>query len=369
MERQLFIDRLRVFLCISVILHHVAIAYGALGGWFYLSPNPVDSVWRSALTVALAVNQAYFMALFFFLSAYFTPGSLARKGFIRFVKDRLLRLGVPLAAYVWFGHPLLVWVILRHKGETALTASGFVFESWQRAPETGHMWFVATLLIFDCAVAIFHRLLFRIRDSRTLSPIQVPLWLIPLATALAFTLRQFYAIGESVFGLQLGYFGLYVCLYGLGLFAARYRWIERLTWKENLPLLLIGAFALPMIILPVVLIVSQGGSLAPYIGGWHLEALGLAAWEACVCFAVSVALLLTFRAHFNRQHPGLDRICALSYGAYVVHPLWVVLATMALENTSHGPVLNLGITALVSTALSFATAALVRTIPGMTKIL
>ena len=61
-----------------------------IGGWF------------------CAVNQAYFMSLFLLISAYFVPGSYDRKGAGHFVKDRLIRLGIPLIIYSWIISPLNV---------------------------------------------------------------------------------------------------------------------------------------------------------------------------------------------------------------------------------------------------------------------
>ena len=41
-----------------------------------------------------AVDQAFFMGMFFLVAGYYTPGSWRRKGTTRFAADRLLRLGV-----------------------------------------------------------------------------------------------------------------------------------------------------------------------------------------------------------------------------------------------------------------------------------
>jgi hypothetical protein len=39
------------------------------------------------------------MGILFLLAGYFTPGSLERKGYARFLSDRFLRLGLPLLAF------------------------------------------------------------------------------------------------------------------------------------------------------------------------------------------------------------------------------------------------------------------------------
>ena len=41
-----------------------------------------------------AINQSYFMCLFFFISAYFIPSSVDKRGPTVFLKDRFKRLGI-----------------------------------------------------------------------------------------------------------------------------------------------------------------------------------------------------------------------------------------------------------------------------------
>jgi len=96
--RLFHLDNLRVYLTILVILHHTAIAYGAVGDWPIVDPA-VDDISPIFLTFFTAVNQSYFMSAFFLLAGYFTPRSLDRKGRASFIKDRLIRLGIPLLLF------------------------------------------------------------------------------------------------------------------------------------------------------------------------------------------------------------------------------------------------------------------------------
>jgi len=98
--RLLFVDNIRVFLTILVILHHLMITYAGTGSWIYLEGRQ-DVVAESLGGWFCAVDQAYFMGLFLLISAYFAPGSYDRKGPGRFLKDRLVRLGIPLAAILF----------------------------------------------------------------------------------------------------------------------------------------------------------------------------------------------------------------------------------------------------------------------------
>ena len=104
--RLAFIDNLRVLLVILLIWHHSAVTYGAEGSWHYYE-RPADILTAALLTLFAAVNQAFFMAFYFAIAAYFTEAALQRRGARRFVADRLLRLGVPLAFQILVIGPLL----------------------------------------------------------------------------------------------------------------------------------------------------------------------------------------------------------------------------------------------------------------------
>jgi hypothetical protein len=83
--RLFFVDNLRILLIIMLVRYY-------LDGW------PDDLTFLLA-TLFSAVAQAFYLAFFFMISGYFTPGSYDRKGSWSFLKDRLLRLGIPLLFY------------------------------------------------------------------------------------------------------------------------------------------------------------------------------------------------------------------------------------------------------------------------------
>ncbi len=97
-SRLFHLDNLRIYLTILVIFHHAALASGGSGNWDILDPA-VDDISPIFLTMFNAVNQSYFMSAFFLLAGYFTPRSFEKKGSLRFLFDRLIRLVIPLVVY------------------------------------------------------------------------------------------------------------------------------------------------------------------------------------------------------------------------------------------------------------------------------
>jgi glucan biosynthesis protein C len=104
--RLFYIDHLRAFIIILVILHHVAIMYGAGVPFYYVEPPTNSPQAFLILLIFLLVNQSWFMGALFFLSGYFTPGSFDRKGIKSFIIDRLLCLGIPIAVFYFLLSPL-----------------------------------------------------------------------------------------------------------------------------------------------------------------------------------------------------------------------------------------------------------------------
>src|SRR5271167_2936753 len=116
-QREFYVDRLRTVMTVFVILHHTAITYGAIGGWFWHEIDPSRAVSSQLLILFCTTNQAYFMGFFFLLAGYFTPASLERKGYAHFIGDRFLRLGLPLLAFGLIFGPLTAGIVTAAQGD------------------------------------------------------------------------------------------------------------------------------------------------------------------------------------------------------------------------------------------------------------
>src|SRR6202035_2523800 len=77
-KKLFYIDNLKVGLITLVVLHHALITYGAEGGWYYAQKTThIGAI--IPMTLLVVINQSFFMGFFFFLSAYFIPGSYNKK--------------------------------------------------------------------------------------------------------------------------------------------------------------------------------------------------------------------------------------------------------------------------------------------------
>jgi peptidoglycan/LPS O-acetylase OafA/YrhL len=371
-QRANFIDRLRVFLAVLVILHHAAITYGASGGWFY---REVTCAWTSTsllLTALVAVNQAFFMGMFFLLAGYFTPDSLRRKGWLHFLVDRLLRLGIPLVVFGVLLGPL-------SRALAGHPAGHSVLQTWldmvgRGTFVVGPLWFALALLLFSLGWVLWTGRPQRPTDTPALRGDELAPWPAWLLSALcvggcALLIRLWVPVGESVAGLQLGYFASYAFLFYLGCRAATGRRLERLTARDAVTWGVVSVFTMPWIFIVGFLEGALDGKPVNFSGGLGLAAVVYAFWEPLVAWGVIAALLYVFRARFNQPSLLWGRCAGNAYTAFVVHaPVLVGLSVVAAQ--WRGPAaLKFAVVGSLAVLSSFTIAAALRKLPYVDRVL
>ena len=155
--RILYIDNLRIVLTFLVVLHHWTIANGAPGDWYY-DENNLSGIGQLLLSIFVATNQAFFMGFFFFISAYFIPRSLEKKGEKFYTIERLKRLGIPLVFYFLIISPFIIFLVEKFSRAYRDGFIQFLFDG-QGIFSPGPLWFVALLLIFSLGYLIYKRIM------------------------------------------------------------------------------------------------------------------------------------------------------------------------------------------------------------------
>src|SRR5437764_8677503 len=148
--RNAALDRARTFLTLVVLLHHAVIPYTYFG---HTDPKS----WIGFDMIVLATDS-FFMAMFFFLSGLFVLTGLARKGPLNYLRDRLLRLGLPFAICAFTLIPIAYYAIaLRQTPDLSFAA--FWWKTVTAGPwPSGPIWFLWVLLAFDLLASVLYRL-------------------------------------------------------------------------------------------------------------------------------------------------------------------------------------------------------------------
>jgi len=376
-SRLLFVDNLRVVLTILVILFHLMITYAGIGSWYYTEGRE-DFVTGALGAWFLAVTQAYFMGLFLLISAYFVPGSYDRKGAGRFLKDRLIRLGIPLALYSWIIRPLLAYLDPVRFPEGRPPLWSFLTGDYLRNEAVfgaGPLWFIEVLLIFSL-VYVACRLLTRSRPPQPAVGARFPangviaLFALLLGVA-AFLVRLWLPVGWNFepLNLQFPFFVQYVALFVVGLIAYRRNWL--LGLPDRTGRLWLGVAVL-MIFLFWALLLGGGAldqGLDSFMGGPHWQALGYALWESFLCLGMCIGLIYAFRRYANRQENLARFLSRSAYAAYLIHEVVIIAFAYAMRDVTLYPLLKWAVVSLVAVTLCFGLGGLMRKIPYADRVL
>jgi len=370
-----YIDNIRILLITLVIMVHLSVTYGGVGTWYYKEGRP-DVISFAVLTMHNAISQSFFMGFFFLISGYFTPGSCDRKGFWRFLKDRFLRLGIPLLCYDFVINPLLAYPLIK--------ANVFKFDGtfhkylvgYYSQFHIGSLWFLETLLIF-AVLYVLWRIWVKPAAPAVQSNTKMPGNMVVAMLAIAlgivsFVVRIWFPIGWTFapLNLQVCFFPQYICLFIVGIAVYQRNWLLHIPDTMGKFWLCI-AIVFIVILLPT-LFISGGaltGNVSSYTGGVHWQSFAYSVWEQFAGVAIIVGLLVLFCKRFNKQGKLAKAMSASVYTVYIIHGPVIVLLALAMKNIRLYPLLKFALVALIAVPLCFVLANLIRKLPLASRIL
>lgn len=380
---------LRASITAMVVAHHAVLAYHpfipapaasltAGPPWWQAFPV-VDSQRWGGFALFTGFNDIFFMALMFFLSGLFVWSSLNRKGSGTFLKDRVLRLGLPFVAGALLIAPLAYYpAYLQTGAKQGLAGFWAQWRSLENWP-SGPVWFLWVLLAFGAVAAGLSRLMPRWGDS--LGRLASRLGSRPgaffgllvavsaaayIPMALVFTPIEWTTFGPFAFQTSRLLFyavyflaGIAVGAGGLqrGLLAPDGRLARR--WAVWL-LAALMAFGMALV-LGILIMTSHVGSKPWETAGGFAFVLSSA--------SSSFAFLAFFVRFAGRRARMLDSLRDNAYGIYLVHYAfvsWLQLSLLAapLSAPAKGVAVILG-----ALALSWAATHILRRLPSVARVI
>lgn len=360
MKRDVGFDNIRVLLTVLVVFHHVASVYGGAGSWYWKENAAIVP----GFVVFNAVNQSFFMGMFFLLAGYFSRGSIEKKSRVGFIKDRLARLGIPLLAYFFIISPLTIALANPVEGLTfpdrvleVVKSNGF---------EPGPLWFAEALLIFSILIVFLSKYVPASTPTLLSIPANQYIILISLAAAAVnFFLRMVVPVGDSVLWLQLGYFPMYFLLFYFGYLAYPKRLLSTITAGKMLPWLLVSVLA----IIVVKMFISAPFGEGKFEGGFNANAAFYALWEPFCSWGIIFLLLWLFNTYFNRESSVGSFLSRHAYAIYIVHPFFVVLMSIQLAGVQVDIVVKFVLNGVLSFVASTFCAWCLLGVPGFKRVL
>jgi Acyltransferase family len=375
--RLFFIDHLRAALVVLVVLHHVALVYGAAAPFYYVEPPTNAPLTFLALLVFVLFNQAWFMGALFLIAGYFTPGSFERKGPGPFLQGRLLRLGVPLVIFFFVLNPISATGYWQMPSSLTGITSPLTWQAYPFLLGMGPMWFVAMLLVFDFGYAAWRRL----TGNRAPAPVEqasfpsyLRMGVFILALALAsYLTRIVVPLGKDVLGFPtLAYLPQYLSFFVIGIVASHRDWFRNFPRSMGVvgivTAVVVTAFLFPLALsgrLFSFVVAEPVG----FVGNGHWQSAVYVLWDSIFAVGLCLGAISLFRRFFNGQGRLGSFLSQHSYAVYFIHTPIVVFAAIALKGLQIAPMLKFGLVAVIAVPACFAAAFILRRMPFAARIL
>jgi hypothetical protein len=381
------IGYLRAVIIVVVVAVHSVLAYCSFAPLQILFGTKSD-LWMAYPIVdgrrwagfdpIVGFTDPFGMSLMFFLSGLFVWNSLQRKGIARFGRDRATRLGLPFAVAVAFLAPAAYYpTYLATAGDPPLKA---FLRQWLSLGEwpSGPAWFIWILLAFDCLAAGFFLMMPERGDRHSRlyscvfsSPARF-FWTLTAVSGiayvpmvLAFGPTRWTACGPFMFQTSrlphyaVWFFaGLYTGSYGIhrGVIAPdgalAQNWLRWLGWAS-------AAYG----VLAVVTYPAIRSTAPPW---WELVAP--LAWVLSST-ATTLWVLAMFLRFGDTRVRVMDSLCENAYGIYLVHYLFVIWLQYFLLRAPLAALAKGSIVFFGALALSWASVAALRRVPGVAHVI
>ena len=372
-KRVLFFDQIRALMIALVIAIHV-VPLAFTSGWIGVrvpTTGPPDVFFGIAGGFFAYFCNTFFMCMLFLISGYFVPRSVHKKGIARYLKDRLLRIGVPF----------LVGLLLINNASVLLgrlsPSSPLAELSWDTLPFNSiwALWFLVVLFVFDLLYCTWVSLRGnRFTVDNSVSTPQLRSWIISavvLGILEVVMLNQKDLWGALIrsplngLGAQGMHIFTYAFLFFLGCKASFHQWLERLDshlvvrWFRF-------SLALALSFLAIALVLTFNGSMSSEYG--KLVLLG-ALLNPFIGWGIIAYLLLWFQHNEHRCGQWLATAGVDSFGAYVIHSLVlvIVLTTIGFIGLNHWLVALA--TSALGISISFGISHQLRRIPFVARVI
>ncbi len=367
MKRLHYLDNLMIGLSVLVVLHHVSIGYGTMGGWCYVTSEKLTGTIQIFLSALTGIEASFSMSLFFFISAFLTIPSLEKKGVSKFIKARLVRLVIPLLFVMIILAPGILYFIEIHNKTTQLSLFNYVLQQ-NTKPYTSHAWFILVLLIFELVYVCYWKFIkphFSISKCLTDNiPTHITiLTVILLCSGLTIMVRQFFPLGQNFIGIEFSNITPYIFMYAIGLLVFRKQWLDDLSRKVAIIWFPISLIAAAYFCLIIYLLSKYPAIVNKFVSGITWESVSLSFAQTFLCIGFAGFFLHLFKKKLNVANSVLSILRENRYGVYIFHSAVVVGVTIMLESLTLKPAIKYTIACILSLVFSYILVGLIRKIP------
>jgi hypothetical protein len=159
-------------------------------------------------------------------------------------------------------------------------------------------------------------------------------------------------------------------MFWIGILAYYGKWFDKLQSSQAKRW--IGIAVLTVLQLPILLLAFidlSSPDFTPFLGGLTLESLIYSFWESFALISISIGTLYVFKTRLNRTNRVLTNMGGSAYTAYIIHAIIVVGLMILLLPFAIPAFLKAVIVAVIGVPLIFGLSAVIRKIPGFSRVL
>jgi fucose 4-O-acetylase-like acetyltransferase len=359
---------------VLVVVVHISVTYSGIGSWFYFEGAPISPAQTIGFNFFQSMAQCFVMGLLFLIAGYFVPRSYNKKGYQKFIHDRVKRLGIPALIYLLIINPLVVYFEVGGYGGLYpdfghYYAVGYLGNlGFLSGP--GPIWFVVVLLFFSAIYAVVPKK--EPKEQKEFAPTKKKIWLLVfIIAAFMFAIRLGAGDQINYYNFLLGYFGQYIPLFIVGILSWRSGLFANITYASGKRWLFFGIVIGSLSWL--LLMEATGGwmgNVSTVNGGFTWQSALYCLWESAVAIALDIGLIVVFREKLNRQSKFIKTLSDNSFAVYVFHTPIIIGAALLLRPLALPPVAKFAVMVLICLPLVFLAAHfVVRKIPLLKKIM
>ncbi len=365
-ERLYCLDNLKTFLIILVVVAHCALTYGNIGHWYY-EERTSDTITNLTILLFVAIVQSFSMGLFFFISGYFAQISIDKYGKSKFLKSRLVKIGIPLLVYMLIFNRTLDYLgVLKYNNINYFDHFFFSIKNFNISP--GITWFLEALFLFN----MFH-FLFSFGSIKNIGEIKLNnrniIFFVIIISTTIFLIRIKYPMLTFILSLPVDVLLKYICLYLLGAIAFRNQWLDNLStklFKLNVKILIILFVMVPIVIL---LGGVMNGNLGKFLVGATWQNCFYSFWETYLGVVLIIVLLYYFKNKMEYTNTIMNRMARSAYAVFIFHAFVLILVGYFLSNFRIYMLLKFLILSILSVPVSFLISSYIVKIPLVNKVL
>ena len=371
-QRVLFFDQIKAVMIALVVLSHVTLTFfpeGSFMGIGFVGRSQPN--WLTGFDLALVeFFNTFYMCMLFLISGYFVPRSVAKKGVSTYLRERLIRLGVPFLVGLLLINNLAYWLSGFFPGGVlrSVPLASYPFN------HLGVLWFLVVLFSFDLLYCGWIRLSgHQFTVDATVPTPRLRSWLISAVVLAVIEVlmampSDFWSILLNSpldgLGAQGSHVFTYAFLFFLGCKAAAHQWLERLDAHLVVRWFRLSVF-LSLLLLGICVAVAVTGNFKQQLPGIFVL---FDFMNTFIGWGVMGYLLLWFQRHEQACGQWLATAGVDSFLVYITHPLIIVLVIGLMSFFASPNLLSWIVGGAASVLVSFGLSHQLRRIPAISRL-